>query len=484
MTRPTDAWQGRPRVERDRPSFTVEVEGLGGPGKGTAGKPVALKVVVVGGPDEGRELPLDTSVMIGTDQSCDLVLTDRSVSRKHLTLTVDRGGVVVRDLGSRNGTFLASARINEAELRVGAVLSAGQSAMTIQPRWYVRELPPSANRRFGEVLGESLAMREIFAILERVAPTDVTVLVEGESGTGKELVARSIHAASPRASMPYVVFDCGAVPGELADSELFGHKRGAFSGAVSDRIGAFAQADGGTLCLDELGELPIDLQPKLLRVLESGEFKPVGSDTPRKVDVRVVASTNRELHAEVRRGRFRADLMYRLEVVKLRLPPLRQRPEDVAVLVAKLLEGQIAKDDSVGGENLRKLVGYGWPGNVRELRNTLARAVALASVPGKPPPRFADLVLNLGPASTAPSTIGAEWPGVSSPVAYKEAKDAVLHIFHRAYVTALLDRHNGSVREASDAAGLSRKHLYELMRRVDGDDTDSPPPVADHDAFE
>jgi transcriptional regulator with GAF, ATPase, and Fis domain len=387
-----------------------------------------------------------------------------------VTLAVERGGVVVRDLGSRNGTFLASAKIKEAVLPIGAVLTVGQSAITVQPRWYVRELPPSPKRSFGEVLGESLAMREIFAVLERVAPTDVTVLVEGESGTGKELVARSIHAASARASKPYVVFDCGAVPAELAESELFGHKRGAFSGAVSDRIGAFARADGGTLCLDELGELPIDLQPKLLRVLESGEIKPVGSDAPKKVDVRLVASTNRELHAEVRRGRFRADLMYRLEVVKLRLPPLRQRPEDVSALVAKLLEGQIAPGEAIGGENLRKLVGYGWPGNVRELRNTLARAVALATVPGKPPPRFAELVLNLGPESSAPSTIGAEYPGVSSPVAYKEAKEQVLQSFHRAFVTALLDRHKGNVRNAAEAAGLSRKHLYELVRRVEGED--------------
>jgi transcriptional regulator with GAF, ATPase, and Fis domain len=449
------------------PTHTLDA---GGAVDGGAGKPVALKVVVVAGPEEGTEVPLDASIAIGSDPSCDLVLTDRSVSRRHVTITVERRGIVVRDLGSRNGTFLSTAKIKEAELPIGAVLTVGQSAITIQPRWYVRELPPSVQRSFGEVIGESLAMREIFAILERVAPTEVTVLVEGESGTGKELVARSIHAASARASKPYVVFDCGAVPAELAESELFGHKRGAFSGAVSDRVGAFARADGGTLCLDELGELPLDLQPKLLRVLESGEIKPVGSDSPKKVDVRLVASTNRELHAEVRRGRFRADLMYRLEVVKLRLPPLRQRPEDVALLVAKLLEGKIAPGEAVSGDNLRKLVGYGWPGNVRELRNTLTRAVALATVPGKPPPRFSELVINLGPASTAPSTIGSEYPGVSSPVAYKEAKDQVLHSFHRAYVTALLDRHQGNVRLAADASGLSRKHLYELIRRVDGED--------------
>ncbi len=426
---------------------------------------VALKVVVVAGPEEGLELALDREVVVGSDPSCQLQLSDRAVSRRHAKLVAEGGRVIVQDLGSRNGTFLASVKIKEAELPAGAVLTLGQSAVTVQPRWHVRELPPSTKRSFGEVLGESLAMREIFAILERVAPTDVSVLVEGESGTGKELVARSIHAASQRAAKPYVVFDCSAVPADLVESELFGHKRGAFSGAVSDRAGAFVQADGGTLCLDELGELPVDLQPKLLRVLESGEVKAVGADTTRKVDVRVVASTNRDLHAEMRRGRFRQDLLYRLDVVKIRLPPLRQRPEDVPALVAKLLDGKLANGDTIGGENLKKLVSYGWPGNVRELRNTLARAVALA---GKQP-RFADLVFNLGPASSAPATIGMEYPGVSSPVPYKEAKDQLLLGFHRAYVAAVLERHKGSVREAAAAAGLSRKHLYELIKRVEGE---------------
>lgn len=446
---------------------TIDVRGADGP----EARAVKLKVVVLAGPDEGLEAPIEGTVTVGADEGCNLVLSDRAVSRKHLTLGVDGSTVIVRDLGSRNGTFLGATRIKEAEVSVGTVLTVGQSSLAVQPRWHVREVAPSPKKHFGEVVGESLAMREIFAVLERVAPTDVTVLIEGESGTGKELFARSIHAASSRADKPYVVFDCGAVPGELAESELFGHKRGAFSGAVSDRAGAFAQADGGTICLDELGELPLDLQPKLLRVLETGEVKPVGSDRARKVDVRVIAATNRDLHAEARRGRFRSDLLYRLEVVRVRVPPLRQRPEDVPLLVERLLDGKIAKGDAITGENLKKLMGYGWPGNVREMRNTLTRAVALASAPGKPPPRFSELVVNLGPASGAPSTIGAEYPGVSSPVPYKEAKEQVLLSFARAYVSALLDRNGGNVQRAAAEAGLSRKHLYELMRQIDvGDD--------------
>jgi transcriptional regulator with GAF, ATPase, and Fis domain len=429
------------------------------------GERVPLKLVVVAGPDEGREMPLDRAITIGSDPECELCLTDRAVSRKHCEVALDRGRAVLRDLGSRNGTSVAGTKVKEAELAIGSVVTLGQSALVVQPRWYVREVPPSQRGRFGEVLGESLAMREIFAVLERVAPTEATVLVEGESGCGKELVARSIHAASARVRGPYVVFDCGAVPAELAESELFGHKKGAFSGAVADRPGTFAQADGGTLCLDEIGELPLDLQPKLLRALETGEVKPVGADTMRKVDVRVIAATNRDLHAEARRGRFREDLYYRLDVVKVRIAPLRQRPDDIPVLAKKLLEGKV--DGEIGGANLQKLLGYAWPGNVRELRNTLARAVALAGKPGGALPKFADLVFNLGPS--APSTIGSEYPGVASPVPYKDAKAQVLRSFHRAFVTALLERHGGNIKAAAQAADMSRKHLHELIDRLESD---------------
>jgi transcriptional regulator with GAF, ATPase, and Fis domain len=315
-------------------------------------------------------------------------------------------------------------------------------------------------------------MREIFAILERVAPSEVTILVEGESGTGKELVARSVHTASPRAAKPYVVFDCGSVPSELAESELFGHKRGAFSGAIADRAGAFARADGGTLCLDELGELPLDLQPKLLRVLETGEIKPVGSDEPARVDVRVVASTNRDLRAEVRRGRFREDLLYRLDVVKLRLPPLRQRPEDLPGLVERLLDGKLPSGDTIAGDNLGKLAAYGWPGNVRELRNVLARAVALARRPGEPAAKFGELVLNLGPAAEGPATLGADYPGVASPLPYKEARAQLLDSFDRAYVAALMSRHGDNMSRAAQAAGISRSFLYDLLRKATGEAPD------------
>jgi DNA-binding NtrC family response regulator len=443
---------------------TVDASG----GGRRAGAPIALKLSVVAGPDEGRELPLDGLAVVGSDAACTLVLHDRSVSRRHVEIAVNAGRVRVKDLGSRNGTFFGGARIGEGEVPVGAVLGIGDSQVAVQPRWQTREVPPSKERRFGELYAESIAMREIFGILERVAPTDVTVLVEGESGTGKELVARSLHAASSRARAPYVVVDCAAVPAALAESELFGHKKGAFSGATQDRAGAFQRANGGTVCLDEMGELPLDLQPKLLRVLETGEVRAVGDDVVRKVDVRLIAATNRDLHAEVKRGAFRGDLLYRLEVVKVRIPPLRQRPEDIPILIERLLDGKLPPGGTISGENLTRLMAYSWPGNVRELRNVLARAIALAG----PNPTFERLVFNLGPAAETPATIGTEYPGITRHLPFKEAKAQLLASFERAYVSALLERHQGNVRRAAEAAGLSRKHVYTLMEElgIGGDD--------------
>ena len=453
----------------DAPQLTQDVGDWGPAGT------VAAKVVVVSGPDEGTEVPINGALLVGSGDGVGLKLRDPSVSRQHARLAMSGGRVAVEDLGSKNGTTFGGARVERAVVPMGASIGIGKTQLVVVPRWHVREVPPSPATEFGELYGASVAMREIFAILERVAPADVSVLVEGESGTGKELVARSIHAASARANGPYVVTDCGSIPAELAESELFGHKRGAFSGATADRAGAFVRADGGTLCLDELGELPLDLQPKLLRVLETGEVKPVGADTPLTVDVRVVASTNRDLRAEVRRGRFREDLLYRLDVVKLRLPPLRQRPDDVPGLVVRLLEGKLPPKDVIEGANLARLQAYGWPGNVRELRNVLARAVALARRPGEPPAPFAKLVFNLGPAAEGPATLGASYPGVDAPLPFKEARAQLLDSFERAYVAALLARHGDNLSRAAQAAGISRTFLYELIRKTTGENTDDSP---------
>jgi DNA-binding NtrC family response regulator len=435
-----------------RPNVTIE------PDRDQGGATeMALKLVVVAGPDEGMALPLVEKVAVGSDPEADLVLHDPAVSRRHIVFARVLGRVVVKDVGSRNGTFIGGTRVVEAEVPVGAVLVLGNSAISVQPRWYHREVAPSTSRRFGELRGESVAMRELFAVLERVSATDATVLALGETGTGKEVVARSIHAASPRAAAPFVVFDCGAVPRDLAESELFGHKKGAFSGAVADRQGAFQRAHGGTVFLDEIGELPLELQPRLLRVLETGEIRSVGDDMVRKIDVRVVAATNRELTVEARQGRFRQDLLYRLQVVQVRVAPLRERPEDIAGLVAHFLDGKIADCPAgITGPNLSKLMAYSWPGNARELRNALARAVALAPRST----RFADLVFNFGAADH-----GNVEQGLPTGLSYKLAKQQVLENFDRAYLEALMEKHGGNLTQAAAAAGISRKHIYELLKR-------------------
>ncbi len=435
---------------------------------GARGVSVPVKLVVVTGPDEGKVIAVERVIKIGTGASCHFTLTDPSVSREHAVVSSIAGKLAIRDLGSTNGTFLGVTKITDAQVPLGALLRLGNTTLVVQPRMHVREVPPTSEREFGLLYGEAVAMREVFAMLSRVAQTDATVLIEGESGTGKELVARSVHEASGRATHPYVVFDCASVPRELAESELFGHKKGAFSGAIADRIGAFQRADGGTICLDEIGELPLELQPKLLRVLETGEVRPVGSDETRTVDVRVVAATNRELRAEAHRGTFRTDLLYRLDVVKVRMPPLRHRPEDIAGLAARMLEGKIPDDDAVAGNNLRKLMGYAWPGNVRELRNVLERATALAAQPA----RFDALVFNLGLTDNAPLTIGHTFPGVATPLPYKQAKAQLLGSFDRAYAEALLERHAGNISRAAEAAGLSRRALYDLMQRTGDDPSD------------
>ncbi|MCA9668869.1 MAG: sigma 54-dependent Fis family transcriptional regulator [Myxococcales bacterium] len=430
---------------------------------------IEAKVVVVRGPDTGLEVALEDVVEVGSGDRVDLKLTDKSVSRRHLRVAIIDGRMLVKDLGSRNGTFVDGTRLVEGEIGLGTVLTLGDSALSLQPQWMQRRVTPSSARQFGQLVGESLAMRELFALLERAAPTELPILVEGESGVGKELVCRAVHEQSARRDGPYVVFDCSAVARELADAELFGHVRGAFTGAHETRAGAFERADGGTLCLDEIGELPLELQPKLLRVLERSEVRRVGETDPRAVDVRVLAATNRDLDAEVRRGAFRPDLLFRLDVVRAAVPPLRRRLDDLPQLV-RAVGGDELADGLVEGPNLDRLMAYGWPGNVRELRNVVRRALALSA---HKPASFADLDIDLGPAASGPAIIGASYPGVASPMPFKDAKAQLLESFERSYVEALLSRHNGNIARSAAAAELSRKHLYELIRRTgarDGDD--------------
>lgn len=438
-----------------------------------APSPGELHVVVVDGPSAGASVVLRSKVVIGSDESCDLTLEDSTVSRRHAVMSLTDQRVRIRDVGSRNGVFIGDTRVHDGVLSEGAVIRLGKSALALRPRWARREVSASRAHRFGELYGSSVAMREVFAVLERAARSDVPVLIEGETGCGKDLAARSLHMASARGRRPFVVFDCASVPASLAESELFGHVRGAFTGAHQDRQGAFERAHRGTLFLDELGELPLNLQPKLLRVLESGELTRVGDGQPKAVDVRVIAATNRNLHAEVQRGAFRADLFYRLDVVRVHVPPLRHRPEDIQGLATDLLMGKLPPGDEVQGDNLALLMAQPWPGNVRELRNVLMRAIALSPAGA----RFDDLSLGVGAAPGPAASFGMSYPGVAIPLPYKEAKKLLLDGFERSYLEALMRRHDGNHTQAARSAGISRKHLHELVKKLEtGDDDRQAPP--------
>ncbi len=429
---------------------------------------VRCQLVVVDGPDRGRACRLgEAAVIAGTGTDAALVLSDDRVSAHHVSVRVDGSRFVVTDLGSTNGTWFEGSQISELTVPAGSTLLVGRSALRVEPEAQPLDLPPSQARRFGELVGESLAMREVFAVLERVAAADATLLVEGETGTGKELVARAIHDASPRRRGPFVAVDCGALPEGLLESELFGHVRGAFTGAANARTGMLVRADGGTLCLDELGRVSPTVQARLLRVLEERVVRPLGGDAERAIDVRIVAASRDDLAAEVAAGRFRADLMYRLAVVRVALPPLRSRREDIPILVRELLRRRGFADEAPAGANLDRLLAHGWPGNVRELRNILERALALA--PGAQ--RFSDLTIRVDAAPLA-----GEGLAVRSDLPYADAKATVLHELERRYLADVLAREDGNLSAASRTSGIDRKHLRTLARKhgliAGGDDSD------------
>ncbi len=427
---------------------------------------------------------------LGAHPTCDVRLADPSVSRLHARIEADALGHRLVDEGSKNGLWVNGLRARDLYLADGAELTLGAVRLryTLAAERPVEHLL-STQGRFGALLGESAHMREVFAQLERVAQSDMTLLIEGESGTGKELAAEAVHARSARAARgEFVVFDCSAVSPTLIESELFGHQRGAFTGAAKDREGAFRRAEGGTLFLDEVGELPLELQPRLLRALERREVKAVGEDSYRAADVRVVAATNRDLLAEVEAGSFRADLYYRLAVIKVRLPPLRWRPDDVPLLVRHFItELSPAAPREVGYEAMRKLQAQPWRGNVRELRNVVARAVTLSaghearletrflmpggepvaadpSPSGAAPPLTAQELALASPPTPAAAHELSSW--VDTRVAFKDAKARLVEAFEVLYWERLLEEHEQNVSAASRAAGIHRKSAEYLLKKL------------------
>lgn len=416
------------------------------------------RFIVLHGPDRGEFFAIDKSpLFLGSGNECQIQLTDPTVSRRHMEINLSEGGLLLRDLGSTNGSFLKGARFRELELGYGTEIQVGQTQIKYVPDEQAIDVEPGDNERFGALFGRDSNMRRLFSLLEDVAQTDATVLLEGETGTGKELFAEEIHRHSTRKSQPLVVFDCAAVPHELIESALFGHVKGAFTGAIGERRGAFGEADGGTLFLDEIGELHLDLQPTLLRALDKQMVRPVGGDAYRKVNVRVVAATNRDLRAEVSEKRFREDLYYRLAVVRITIPPLRDRLEDVPLLAQNFIK-ELSRGRTLHARrhDLEQLKQYPWPGNVRELRNLIERVVALS--------RGEELDFSRKLNESGPSLVATP-AAVPFDLPFKNAKALMVEAFEREYLTHLLDTHKGNLSAASRAAELDRKHLRELLRK-------------------
>jgi transcriptional regulator with GAF, ATPase, and Fis domain len=421
-------------------------------------------LVLLSGTDRGRESTIDAELFrIGKSDDNDLVLPDETVSRHHCEIVRESKGYLLRDLGSTNGTLLDGAEIKEAYLKPGAIITVGKVELKVRPFAERIELLPSEKTSFGEVAGKSVSMREIFGLLEQLAPTDATVLLTGETGTGKDVLARSIHAASPRAKRPFIVVDCGAVVASLIESELFGHEKGSFTGASAQRQGAFELANGGTLFLDEIGELPLDLQPKLLRALEQRAFRRVGGSKEIRVDIRVIAATKRNLKMEVERQKFREDLFFRLAVVPIEVPPLRERREDVPLLIDTLLAGLSDGGTALGisSDARDALVGHDWPGNVRELRNVLERAAYLARATGETEVKLSGVPFVGKPGGWDTSGM----PPFDDAKSYRQTKGEWEEVFEKRYVQWLLDRNDGNISAAARAADMDRKYLHKLAKK-------------------
>jgi len=431
-----------------------------------------LRLRVTDGADQGLEREvLSPRVAIGAAPGNDLVLTDRMVSRHHCEIVVRDNRYYLRDLGSTNGTHLNNTRVVEALIPPGARLKVGRTEIAFEPRKKFERLEESEAAAFGNMVGASQAMRSLFGLLERVARSDLSVVVLGETGTGKELAARAVHEASARKDGPFVVVDCGAVSENLVEAELFGHERGAYTGADRSRPGAFEAAQNGTVFIDEIGDMPLDLQPKLLRVLEQREVKRLGSNTPVEVDVRIVCATHRDLAEMVEQQKFREDLYYRLAEVVVEIPPLRERPEDIEVIARKIVEQEATdagKATNLADATIEALKAKAWSGNVRELRNVLRRAVALAgastlqpddlhvAAPPRPEMRPVDLDGGSGPGVL---------PEGMERMPIKDARERWNMMMEKQYLQRLMEICQDDIERAAEMADIHYKSLRRLLRQ-------------------
>jgi DNA-binding NtrC family response regulator len=404
---------------------------------------------------EPREVSIELpEVRVGTDPDNEVVVDDPHVSRRHCEIRQTKTGFLVHDLGSTNGVFAAGLAVREAVLPPGSSITVGQTLIQLLADEAQPLISPSTADRFGDVIGASPLMRRIFGLLERVAPTDLTVTFIGDTGTGKELFARAIHERSPRARGPFEVIDCSAVASGLVESELFGHEKGAFTGADKARAGAFERAGGGTVFLDEIGELPLDLQPKLLRALEQRVVKPVGGSREIPFDVRIVAATHRRLDVEVSEGRFREDLFFRLSVIIVGIPPLGERPEDIPLLARRMVE-QRGKPITLADDALEALQHHDWPGNVRELRNVLESSLAVLDGPVL---RAHDLLFFRRPRGEGEPE--AKAISAALPLAGMNLAD-----LEREAIVQTLRQCGGNKTAAARALGIASSTLYEKLKK-------------------
>jgi two-component system response regulator HydG len=428
--------------------------------------PKPFRLIVVEGPDAGKTFALDGSqpsrLLIGTSPACDIVVGDRTVSRRHAALELVGSGVRVTDLGSRNGTSIDGLRIEDAYTEGGELVRLGSTSFRLEREKARSVVPLSTRTSFGRVIGASTEMRRFYPLCEKLANSDVPVIIEGETGTGKEVLAESLHEEGTRKAGPFVVLDCTAVPPNLLEAELFGHERGAFTGAVAARRGVFEQANHGTLLIDEIGELDPMLQPKLLRAIERREVRPIGSNRSISVDVRLLAATRRDLDREVQAGRFRDDLLHRLAVARIELPPLKRRRGDIPLLARHFCKDLNGDERFLTKELLLSWEDHPWQGNVRELRNTVARHVALGELAS----------ISFASGDSPPGESGAE-PNLSDDflqhvleLPLGEARQKVVEEFERRYVHQLLARHDGNVTRAAQSAGVARRYLQILKART------------------
>ena len=427
---------------------------------------VAVRVIDGKGLGQSAELLPGQPVSIGKSPDNQLHLDDMTVSRYHVELTLRRGDIEVRDLESMNGTFIGEVRVARALVRPGTKLTIGANTVLLSAEINggspsIRPEPEDLPELPG-VIAKSPAMRKVVEKIGRLAGSNVSVLLHGETGTGKEVLARSLHELSPRRNGPFEVVDCGSMAPTLIASELFGHERGAFTGAHGEHAGAFERAHGGTVFLDEIGELPIDLQPMLLGVLERRRFKRVGGVKERRVDVRVIAATHRDLRSATNVGTFRADLYFRLAVARVEIPPLRERPEDIPALVRRFAE-ELSGDPGVqpfDRQTLTALESHPWSGNVRELRNVVESAVALGSV-----------VLEGDDASDGPllpSMLGNSTDEAGEnllALPYREARARAVTAFEQRYLSQLTEACGGNASEAARRAKMDRPYLLGLLRK-------------------